>query len=136
MDYLLDTTTLSYVIDGNRLVNGRLKAAAASGAVYASVISEGELTYGALRLGKERRRELIKEISLLLNDLAGVLPVTRAVASLYGAIKRDLAVAGQLIPANDLWIAAVAAERDCALIAHDRHFAQVTGLHVEDWFEP
>jgi len=136
MDYLLDTTTLSYVIDGNKLVSGRLKASATSGAVYTSVISEGELTYGALRLGTERRRELLNEISLLLNDLAGVVPVTRAVASLYGAIKRDLGATGQLIPANLLWIASVAVERDYALIAHDRHFDQVKGLRVEDWLEP
>lgn len=136
MDYLLDTTTLSYVIDGNKLVNRRMTDAAKSGAVYASVISEGELTYGALRLGRGRRRELLDEISLLLNDLAGVVPVTRAVASLYGAIKSDLAARGQLIGVNDLWIAATAVSADMTLVSGDKGFRRIRGLSLEDWLEP
>jgi len=136
MDYLLDTTTLSYLIDGNQLVGGRLKAAATSGAVYTSVISEGELTYGALRLGRERRGELLSEISLLLDDLAGIVPVTRAVSSAYGAMKRDLAAKGKMIGLNDVWIAATALSHGLTLVSSDKGFGRIRDLVVEDWLEP
>jgi len=136
MDYLLDTTTLSYLIDGNKLVGGRLKAAATSGAVYTSVISEGELTYGALRLGRERREELLSDISLLLDDLAGVVPVTRAVSSAYGVIKRDLAAQGKMIGLNDVWIASTALSHGLTLVSSDKGFGRIRDLVVEDWLEP
>jgi tRNA(fMet)-specific endonuclease VapC len=136
MDYLLDTTTLSYVIEGNQLVTGRLKAAATSGAVYTSVISEGELTYGALRLGRERREELLDDIALLLDDLAGVIPVTRPVASVYSAMKRDLAARGEMIGLNDVWIGAAALSGGLTLVSSDRGFGRIRELVVEDWLEP
>jgi len=133
MDCLLDTTTLSFVIDGNRLVIERLKAAANSGAVYTSVIAEGELTYGALRLGRERRQGLLDEISLSLRDLSAVLPVTREVASKYGEILRDLAAQGQIIGLNDVWIAATALSEGLTLVSSDSGFRRVPGLSLEDW---
>lgn len=136
MDYLLDTTTLSYVIDGNRLVIARLKAAGTSGAIYTSVISEGELTFGALRLGKERRQELLEEISLSLEDLAAVLPVTRKVARRYGEVLRDLAAKGQIFGLNDVWIAATALSEGLTLVSTDKGFRRVPGLLLEDWLVP
>jgi hypothetical protein len=48
------------------------------------------MVYGALRLGKERQREWLDEISLLTGDLTDVLPVTREVAHKYGEISDSL----------------------------------------------
>lgn len=136
MDYLLDTSTISFVLNGNQLVGKRLNAARASSMTYTSVVSEGELMYGALRLGNERRLELLGEIAQLLSDLTGVLPVTRDVAGKYGEIMRDLAARGQMIGLNDVWIGATALTEGLTVVTSDQGFGRIHDLVVEDWLEP
>src|SRR4029453_1160816 len=97
MPYLLDTTTLSFVLKGNEQVIRRLRSALDLGAVYASVVSEGEMVHGEFQLGKERQHEFLDEISLVTGDLTGILPVTREVAHKYGEIFSQLARRGRII---------------------------------------
>jgi tRNA(fMet)-specific endonuclease VapC len=40
---------------------------------------------------------------------------------------------GQIIPENDIWIAAVALECDMPLATRDAHFQRVEGLTVIQW---
>ena len=135
MAYLLDTSTLSFILNGNRTVYQRMRTAGATEPVYSSAISEGELVFGALGAGKERRGELRDEISQLLADLAAVLPVTREVALSYARLMRDLASRGQMIGVNDIWIAATAMSAGMTLVTSDSGFRRVRGLRLEDWLE-
>lgn len=136
MAYLLDTTTLSFILNGNLAVERKFRVAIASEDVYVSVVSEGELLVGAFRAGRERREELLTTIPLLLSDVTGVLDVTRATAEAYGRIRSDLFAGGRVISMNDCWIAATALCHNFTLVASDRDFRRVQGLALEDWLEP
>jgi tRNA(fMet)-specific endonuclease VapC len=136
MAYLLDTTTLSFVLNGNLPIERKLRAIITNHDVYASVVSEGELLVGAFRAGRERREELLTTISLLLSDLTGVVDVTRSTADTYGRIRSHLFARGQVIGVNDCWIAATAVSQNITLVASDKDFRRVPGLTLEDWLEP
>ena len=54
-------------------------------------------------------------------------------AQIYGDLWAELARNGNLIPTNDIWIAASAIQHDLKLITHDAHFQNVNGLRVQSW---
>lgn len=63
-----------------------------------------------------------------------VLPWTRDVAWHYGEIHRALALKGQLIGTNDMWIAATALANGFAVVTkNDDEFRRVPGLRVESF---
>ncbi len=63
-----------------------------------------------------------------------LLPVTRAVADVYARIVRALRARGRLIGANDMWIAAVALEKNWPLVARNTDdFARVPGLQLRSY---
>jgi tRNA(fMet)-specific endonuclease VapC len=60
-----------------------------------------------------------------------VLGLTRKTAEIYGLITRQLRQSGQLIGANDLWIAASALEHDLPLVtSNSHHFGRVPSLRL------
>ena len=62
-----------------------------------------------------------------------MMPVDAATAALYGRLKAELMTPGQIIPDNDLWIAALAKQHDLTLVSRDQHFGHVTGLKWVVW---
>ena len=63
-----------------------------------------------------------------------LLSVTRAVADVYAGVMRTLRARGQLIGANDLWIAATALEKDWALVTRNTaEFSRVPGLKIKGY---
>lgn len=62
-----------------------------------------------------------------------ILAADATTADLYGDLRHDLATRGMLIPDNDIWIAATAAQYGLALATCDAHFSRIAGLHVELW---
>ncbi len=135
MDYLLDTSSSSQVLKGHQAVVQRLKSLPLGDRVFSSVITEGELLYGAARMGRARRGEYVEEVSLHLADMADVLSITRSVAVSYAQLRHRLDVLGRPVPVNDLWIAAIANSGDFTLVAHDEHFGRIEGLKLVDWLE-
>jgi predicted nucleic acid-binding protein len=135
MDFLLDTTTLSHLLKNDEGVSARLDGLGEGDRVYTSVITEGELLFGAARAAPARRQQLLATIIPFLDRLAEVLPVTRSVASKYAEFSGDLTAQGRIIPVNDLWIAATAAAGDFILVAHGEHFRRIETLRLEDWLE-
>jgi tRNA(fMet)-specific endonuclease VapC len=107
----------------------RLKA----GEAALSVITYGELLYGAEKSSaRERAFRQLEELASLLQ----VLPLPVEAAAIYGAIRADLEVKGQMIGANDIWIAAHAKSRNLTLVTNnEREFKRVAGLRVENWVE-
>jgi len=60
-----------------------------------------------------------------------VLPITPAVAELYGRWARKLRAQGQMIGANDLWIGATAGAAGFPLVTRNvEHFSRLPGLVV------
>ncbi len=133
MDFLLDTTTVSHLLKNDERVASRFDGLGEGDRVYTSVITEGELLFGAARAAPARRQQLLSTIIPFLDRLAEVLPVTRAVAARYAELRRDMELHGRIIPVNDLWIAAIATDGDFTLVAHDEHFRRVERLRLEDW---
>ncbi len=62
-----------------------------------------------------------------------VLPVVASTAAHYAEIRAELKSAGQPIPSNDVWIAALTREHGVALVSRDRHFGMVRGLKLIGW---
>lgn len=63
-----------------------------------------------------------------------LLPVTREVANTYAKITRSLRAKGQLIGANDLWIAATAIEKNHPLVTRNiADFSRVPGLELRSY---
>lgn len=103
---------------------------ALTGASYLSAVALGELIFGA-KHSSNPPLSLARTLALT-NSLAH-LPVDTMTAELYGDMRHDLATRGLLIPDNDIWIAATAAQYGLTLATRDAHFQRITGLHEELW---
>lgn len=98
--------------------------------LFLPLVALGELYKGALK--SQRPVENLARISELMAVLA-VLNPDGGTAMKYAQTAAELERRGELIPANDLWIAAMALECDMPLATRDAHFARVPGLTVLDW---
>ena len=129
--YLLDTDTFVYIRRGRpREALARFRRLQPGQAVL-SVITYGELIYGIRK--KQVGREPLQELEGLTN-LIEVMPLPREAADYYGTIRAALAIKGELIGANDLWIAAHAMSAELTLVTNNvREFRRVAGLKIENW---
>lgn len=131
MRYLLDTNICIY-IKRNRPPQVREKLAGLhAGSVGMSIITWGELLYGARRSQFTRQAlEKLAEIALGIP----VLNLPAEAAQHYGDIRANLAIEGTPIGANDLWIAAHARAADLTIVTNNtREFQRVPGLKLENW---
>ena len=87
----------------------------------------GELLFGARNSGRVEKnllwyRDFIQTLpSLVLDGIA---------AEHYAEIRLALTHQGRLIPANDMWIAAICRANDVPLLTFDKHFGYVPGLQL------
>ena len=128
--YLIDTDTVIYHLKGVKNVVEAFAAHAAS-PMAISVITYGELVYGAWKsahpthnLPKLRR----------LAELIPVIEVTRGVMDTFGSLKAELEKAGKMLDDFDLMIAATAMMHGYTLVTNNRrYFSRIPGLPVESW---
>jgi tRNA(fMet)-specific endonuclease VapC len=129
--YLLDTNICIYIRRKKPEEVLRRFRALRPGEAVLSVITFGELVYGA---EKSAHRGATLE---LLRELAQVLPVQglpETAAESYGTIRAELERKGQMIGNNDLWIAAHAKAAGLTLVTNnEREFRRVRGLRVQNW---
>lgn len=129
--FLLDTNICIYIRRKKPEEVLRRFRALRQGDAVLSVITFGELLYGA---EKSVQRSAALE---LLRELAQVLPVVglpETAAEAYGAIRAGLERKGQMIGNNDLWIAAHAKAAGLTLVTNnEREFRRVPGLRVQNW---
>ena len=129
--YLLDTSICIYI--ANRRPSGVQArfAQLAPGDVGMSLVTYGELRYGAEK--SARREESLTTLEHLTTLIPVLLPDAETGAR-YGAVRTALEAAGTIIGNNDLWIAAHAAALDVTLVSNNtREFEQVAGLKLENW---
>ena len=62
-----------------------------------------------------------------------LLAVTSETSRFYADIRHELRLAGQPIPENDLWIAALARQHGLTLLSNDAHFDHLSGLKRISW---
>jgi len=124
---ILDTNAISALADGDAALGVLLESA---GDLAVPVIAIGEYQYG---IGQSRHRA---KYEAWLSELLGqvlVLEIGRETASRYAVLRSKLRQKGQPIPANDLWIAALAEQYAMPVVSQDRHFDAVPGLRRVGW---
>lgn len=97
--------------------------------VAVSVITIAELRLGVLAAvdGSTRAQRLE---TLTRADALDPIPVDRAVAAAWAALRLALRDAGKRMPLNDSWIAATALARKMPVVSQDADYDDVPGLHV------
>ena len=124
---ILDTNALSALAEGDREL---LRVVEGQPDLAVPVIALGEYIYGIRQSRFRLRYERWLNANLSVLDL---LAVGKNTAQQYAEIRRELKTAGQPIPSNDLWIAALAREYNLPVVSRDRHFQAVRGLRLVTW---
>jgi tRNA(fMet)-specific endonuclease VapC len=129
--YLLDTNICIYIRRNRPLeVLTRFKGLKPGEAVL-SVITYGELLYGAEK--SQHRRQTLRQLEELAS-LMPVMPLPLKAGHAYGTIRAALETRGEVIGNNDLWIAAHAKAAGLTLVTNnEREFRRVAGLKIENW---
>jgi tRNA(fMet)-specific endonuclease VapC len=132
--YMLDTDTCSYVMKrSNQAVIKRLRAVPVSD-VCISVITKSELLYG-VEVSPRRMQDATALQAFL--PYVEVLEFTNEAATHYAHIRADLKRRGQMIGANDLFIAAHARSLALRLVTNNTgEFGRVKDLTLENWTVP
>ncbi len=132
--YLLDTDICIYIAKRRPAEVLERFRRARPGEVAMSVVTHGELSYGALK--SSRSAEALTALDQL-STLIPVLAVGPDVGEHYGQIRSQLESSGRLIGNNDLWIAAQARALGPVLVTNnEKEFSRVDGLVVENWVRP
>ena len=118
---LLDTNIVIAVLRQEDVALARLQEA--SGSFFVSVITLGELRFGARKSGR------VEDFAAESN----VLPCDEDTSRRYGEVKDGLRRKGRPIPENDIWISATALQHGLVLVTRDSHFEHVEGLRAEHW---
>jgi predicted nucleic acid-binding protein len=124
---ILDTNALSAFIDGDRSLGRRL---AGLGQVSIPAIVLGEFRYGIAGSRHRAAYETWLDEHLPNFDVLGVGPATTVV---YAEVRLALKKEGRPIPANDVWISALAIEHRLPVLTRDAHFDAVPGLRRVAW---
>lgn len=129
--YLLDTNICIYIRQKRPEEVLRRFRKLRQGETALSVITYGELLYGAAK--STQRVEALERLRELLHWLPA-LPLPEAAAEAYGTIRAELAAKGEMIGNNDLWIAAHAVATGLILVTNnEKEFRRVHGLKIQNW---
>jgi tRNA(fMet)-specific endonuclease VapC len=95
-----------------------------------SVITVSELLQGVLRAKGAHRTRRAAFVEHLIAGIQAI-PITEPVARIHAAVWADLAAAGEVIGAHDLWIAATALAHGLGLATRNvTEFERVGGLRL------
>jgi tRNA(fMet)-specific endonuclease VapC len=133
LGYLLDTNICIYIAKRRPPEVLARFAQLQAGEVGMSLITFGELHYGAQ---KSSRSEESLDVLGRLAELIPVLQPDAAVGEHYGAIRAGLEKVGTMLGNNDLWIAAHAWALNVTLVSNNiREFERVAGLRLANWVD-
>jgi tRNA(fMet)-specific endonuclease VapC len=131
MLYLLDTDTCAFIArQKHPKVTTRFRSHRA-GDLAMSII-----TYGELRVGAEKSDRYPATLDALevFTRTVPILPMEVEVARIYSQVRLDLERSGQIIGANDLWIAAHCLQLGLTLVTNNvREFRRIPNLPIENW---
>ncbi len=129
--FMLDTDTCSFIVKrSNEAVLKRLQTVPVND-VCISVITKSELLLG-VELSPRRHQDSVAVDAFLRH--AAVLDLPGEAALHYAEIRADLKIRGEMIGANDLFIAAHARCLGLILVTNNtREFERVRGLAIENW---
>ncbi len=87
----------------------------------------GELIFGA---AKSARTEQNKQTAKNFCSRYPLLNISESVSEVYGELKKHLQSHGNIMPENDMWIAATAIANGMAVITQDKLFENIPSLNV------
>ena len=119
---ILDTNALSAWAEGHPEVQSPLRSA---DQLVVPAIVLGEYYFGIRQSRYRRRYENWLRRYLPLVEIATITQVT---AGVYAQLRLELKRAGNPIPPNDAWIAALARQRALPVLSNDAHFDLVEGI--------
>ena len=121
---LMDANVIVRVLNGDReLINELSKISS----LCTCTVVLGELMYGAAKSAHVVQN---KQNAKSFCSRYPLLGVSNIVAEFYGEIKKDLLSHGNVMPENDMWIAATALANDMTVITQDKHFEHIQNLMV------
>lgn len=131
VQYVLDTNICIYIAKQSPPKVLEKFSSLHVGSVGMSLVTHGELLYGAYRSHEsEKAQNILDELVAMIS----VIPIGQAVAQHYAEIRADLASKGLLIGNNDLWIAAHVRSLNKILVTNNmKEFERVQGLNTENW---
>ena len=124
---ILDTNALSAFADGVHAVVQQLGSA---DELHVPVIVLGEYRFG---IATSRRRREYEALLARGRAFWNVLPVVEETTVHYASIRKQLKEGGAPLPANDVWIAALARQHELPVLSRDPHFDIVAGLTRISW---
>ena len=129
--YMLDTNICIYIIKKKPISVLQKFESLPLGSVAMSLVTYGELEFGALRSNNSKRAlDILDEIAAYIP----VLPMPIDAAKEYADIRANLSAKGTPIGNNDLWIAAHARALGHTLITNNvKEFERVESLALENW---
>jgi tRNA(fMet)-specific endonuclease VapC len=131
MIYMLDTNICGYIIRNKpRYIKEKLQSIEMHHTLALSSIVVSELLYGAK---KKRSAKLTKVVAKFIENFV-VLDYDRLCANEYATIRSDLEKNGNIIGANDLFIASHAKAIDAVLVTNNlKEFQRIKTLRLENW---
>lgn len=129
--YLLDTNICIYIQRHRPATVQARFSRLHPGEAAISLITWGELCYGAEKSNQSRKVfDALDEFASLIP----VLPLDQEVGRHYGNVRATLERQGRTIGNNDLWIAAHALSSQLILVTNnEREFSRIDGLSLENW---
>ena len=124
---ILDTNALSAYLDRTPEA---VEVVSEARELAIPVIVAGEFAFG---IARSRQREAYERSLLRMLDRCTVLDIGIETARHYAAIRLELKGAGNPIPANDVWIAALSRQHAIPVMSRDTHFDFVGGLRRRTW---
>jgi predicted nucleic acid-binding protein len=124
---ILDTNALSAFADG---VSSVVQQVADADELHVPVIVLAEYRFG---IATSRRRREYEAWLARGRAFWNVLPIIEETADYYAVIRQQLKRSGVPLPANDVWIAALARQHDLAVLSRDAHFDAVADLTRLSW---
>ena len=131
--YLLDTNICIYLTKQQHPALTARFQTLAENEVAMSVITFGELQFGAQK--SQQRKQVLATLEQLSLAIP-VLAMSQTASQHYGEMRAHLQKQGAPIGNNDLWIAAHARAEGLILVTNNvREFERVPDLKIENWIE-
>ncbi|WP_254173276.1 type II toxin-antitoxin system tRNA(fMet)-specific endonuclease VapC [Planktothrix pseudagardhii] len=133
MKYLLDTNICIYIIKQKPISVKQRFEVINSSDIGISIITLGELEYGAAKSQNPSRNRKTLAIFCAPFEIVGL---NQEDAQIFGNIRADLESRGQPIGSYDLLIAAQALSRGLTVVTNNvKEFGRINKLKIENWVE-
>lgn len=123
---LIDTNIYIEFLRGDENINNILNSA---DLIAFSVVSIGEILAG-FKIWSDEKKYLNELDEFLYSPRLIIYDIDTETSEFYAKIYNELRSAGNPIPTNDMWIAALALQHGIKLLTNDRHFTKVAGLFL------